>query len=61
VWFEAVAPSEIAKLWVEVKEARHLASRFQNRAAVRDLLNYAKALETDARRWERGVRNPEDC
>jgi hypothetical protein len=50
---------DIAELRMQANEARHLASTFKDRAIIRDLLNYASALERDAAQWDEVVRkNP---
>jgi hypothetical protein len=43
-----------AELRQEAAEARDLASTLQDQAAIADLLNYARALESDATDWEGG-------
>ena len=43
-----------AELRQEAGEARALASRLQDQAAIADLLAYARALESDAADWEGG-------
>ena len=42
-------PDEVRELRLEAAEARQLAGTFTSLAVVRDLLNYASALEQEAR------------
>ena len=43
-----------AELREEAEQARDLASTLRDQAAIADLLNYARALESDAADWEGG-------